>query len=112
MRIAFFRLIEYELTFPVKRFQQRLDAGEFIRLASRVAGYQDDLSRDLRLRLELTKYDVLEEICLHIVVASSFTDNVHDLVVPGNHVGGTGLLDKSTDQIGRASCRERVCQYV
>src|SRR3546814_14299891 len=30
----------------------------------------------------------------------------------GGHPGGPGTSGISTDEIGRASCRERVCQYV
>src|SRR3546814_12412392 len=36
----------------------------------------------------------------------------HALPVGDAEVGGGGRMDQQRRQIGRASCRERVCQYV
>src|SRR3546814_3589713 len=48
-----------------------------------------------------------------LAVDRVFTLKGHGTVVTGTvHDGVLSLSDDTLDQIGRASCRERVCQYV
>src|SRR3546814_7335205 len=63
--------------------------------------------------------DLVDEVVCYDVHCSVLSDGVSAVVLGGHEQDrvdiGDGLLERARDrriEIGRASCRERVCQYV